>query len=636
MADGIEIVVLGDYGPFSEQGKSIGYQLIVNGDSYFIDLGAPLFQQIGGAGIGQVNGVIITHCHDDHKRWFTDVALYYMYAPSLRKRLKLITTDTVAEEVQTSAGPALYQSLDAQSKRLVDIPYEAYIDHVPIGPRAHYRIVRQPGDQAGWGVVDGAGQRVSPALAKVVVSPKNGKPRLLFCDPASGEWIEPETFYPFSAEVFYEADMRSLRGKDYDIQIINAPVWHGLPNFGLVIKAGGEKMIFSSDTMHNLPLWQSLYQEKRIPTVDLNSAEFLDAAVLVGDINDYIERTWSEARYREAVQAFEGAAVVHDVTGRFGVVHTEYHGLPDTTLEPSRTLLTHSPDNFTVVGWRLMRAGKRYRVVENRFVEITPDGAAWPTDADVYHKHNGRFFAGHRHEEGRHYVYAKNGYHCVSDGANDDQGELLFRVNLFEDVSGQYVPCLVGEDQFYMTRPDGKVEFVSRHEAGMRGRLVADLRTQRLALSPAELERLLQAETTAKHEQLHAELRELQRSMAAMRDRLELQAAQHQDDVQRAVAAAQAEIVQARQTIAALRDELEKAHAATDAQVNAARKDANAEIVQLRQGVAALRDELDMQEVQAANGQQEAVSLMQQELLQLRATIGVLRDQIDGVKEKTS
>ena len=634
MSDGIEFVVLGDYGPFSEQGKSIGYQALVNGDSYFIDLGAPLFQQIGGENIGKTNGVIITHCHDDHKRWFTDVALYYMYAPSLRKRLKLITTDTVAKEVQTSAGPALYHSLDAQSKRLVDIAYEDYIDHVPIGPRARYRIAREPGvgDQGGWLVVDAHGNRVSPRLAKVVLSPKTNKPRMLFCDPASGEWVEPEAFYAFSATVFYEADARPLIADGYTIHIINAPVWHGLPNFGVVIEAGGEKLIFSSDTMHNLPLWQSLYQEKRTPQFDLSSQEFLDAGVLVGDINDYIERTWSEARYQDAIKAFDGAAVVHDVTGRYGVVHTEYHGLPETTLDPERTLLTHSPDRFTVVDWKLMRAGKRYRVADNRFVEVVPDGTRWPIDADVYHKRDGRFFAGYRHAAGRHFVYAKAGYQSVSDGECGDQGELLFRVNLFEDVTGQYVPCLADADQHYMARADGKVECVSRLAEGLRGRVVEDLRAQRHAIEPAELERLLRQDVLGK-DPVQAELRELQRGLAAMRDRLELQAAQHQDDIQRAVAGAQAEILQARQTIAALRDELEKAQAAVEAQVNEARKQANAEVMQLRHGTAALREAMDLKDVHAANGEQEAVSFMQQELMQLRSTISVLRDQLDGMKK---
>jgi len=286
------------------------------------------------------------------------------------------------------------------------------------------------------------------------------------------------------------------------------------------------------------------------------------------------------------------------------------------------------------VGWKLMRAGKRYHVVDRNFVEVTPDGAHWPIDADVYHKRNGHFYAGHKHIEGRHYVYEKNSYHSVSDGPDPEQGDLLFRVNLFEDVSGQYVPCLEGEDHFYMTRPDGKLEYVARNKDGLRGKLVDDLRSQRQTLSPNELERLLHLETMIRHEQLFAELRELQRTLVAMRERLELQEATHQDAVQKAVATAQAELVQARNTIVALRDELEKERADADNKVNAARRQSNAEIMQLRKGTSALRDSLDLKDVQAANSQQEAVSDMQQELHQLRNTITLLRDQIDDMKKQ--
>lgn len=628
MADGIEILVLGDYGPFAEAGKGIGYRLFVNGDNYLIDLGAPFFQQIGADGLAELSGVIVTHCHDDHKRWFTDLALQYMYTPSLRRQLKLFTTDSVAEEVEASSGAALNKSLDANSKQVVDIPYEAYVEHRPIGPRARYRIERQDGS---WRVADSAGQRVGPDRAKVVVSAKTGTPRMLLRDPDSGEWVEPETYYSFSSRVFYEADPRPIVGEGYRIDVINAPVWHGLPNFGLAVESGGEKLVFSSDTMHNLPLWQSLHEEKRAPKFDLTSQAFLAADVLTGDINDYIERTWSRARFDEAVKAFDGAAVVHDVTGRFGVVHTEYHGLAETTLAPAHTLLSHSPERFTVVGWNLIRSGKRYRVKNQGFVEVGRDGAGLPVDADVYQRHDGRFYAGYKHAEGRHYVYAKDGYHSIADGEDAGRGELVFRANLFEDIGGRYLPWLNDGERFYLARPDGRVDLVSRGAAGLQGQVVEDLRPRRRSISPVEIEQCLRQEAGA-DDDAQTELRELKRGLAAMRDRLELQAANHQDEIQRAVAAAQAEIVQLRQTIAALRDELERAHAAAEGMVNDAVKGANAEIVQLRDAARALRDALERKDVEAANERQQAVSQLQQEVTQLRATASALRDRIEAVK----
>lgn len=61
MSDGITVRILGDYGPFPRMGKSIGYQIIIGQSSYLIDCGAPLFQQIGGHGLKEVRGLIITH-----------------------------------------------------------------------------------------------------------------------------------------------------------------------------------------------------------------------------------------------------------------------------------------------------------------------------------------------------------------------------------------------------------------------------------------------------------------------------------------------------------------------------------------------------------------------------------------------
>ena len=41
MMDGITIRVLGDYGPFSRMGKSIGYQVTIGQSSYLVDCGSP-------------------------------------------------------------------------------------------------------------------------------------------------------------------------------------------------------------------------------------------------------------------------------------------------------------------------------------------------------------------------------------------------------------------------------------------------------------------------------------------------------------------------------------------------------------------------------------------------------------------
>ncbi len=83
--NGIEVWILGDFGPFSRTGKSIGYQVTIEGRKFLVDCGAPIFDIIGGDEISEIDGLIITHCHDDHKRWFTDIALYYYYSPHINK-----------------------------------------------------------------------------------------------------------------------------------------------------------------------------------------------------------------------------------------------------------------------------------------------------------------------------------------------------------------------------------------------------------------------------------------------------------------------------------------------------------------------------------------------------------------------
>src|SRR5512145_497174 len=92
---GIEVSVLGDYGPFSRIGKSIGYQVTIGRSSFLVDCGSPVFQKIGGHGLKDIKGLIITHCHDDHKRWFTDFALFNRYAPDIDRRVSLFTSDDV-------------------------------------------------------------------------------------------------------------------------------------------------------------------------------------------------------------------------------------------------------------------------------------------------------------------------------------------------------------------------------------------------------------------------------------------------------------------------------------------------------------------------------------------------------------
>lgn len=471
--EGIVVRVLGDYGPFSTMGKSIGYQVSIGNSSFLVDCGSPLFQQIGGHGLKSIRGLIITHCHDDHKRWFTDLALFNLYAPDIQHKLPLFTSETINEALQVSSGPALNTSLNEDSKTVVDLDYGDYIDFRTLGPRPKYRIVKR---DTGAGhfvleVVDERGNTVGPERAKIVISSKNGMPRMLFKDPDYGEWVEPEQFYPFSSLTFYEENQNSYHDPDgYTIEAINAPVWHGVPSIGLRFSTSSESLVFSGDTVHDVELWQELHTEKRPQRL---CPGFEAASVIYGDINDYIERIWSHERYHEALAAFDGAVVIQDIATRKSVVHTDYRRLGQTVLKKGRTILTHSPDKMTSE-WPLSNSEKSFFIEGMEFREIVGE-ALFPMDAAVYHKEEGKYYVGYRNPHGATTIYEKDG--VINLGGEWGGGGELYTVDLYEDIGGKYLPKLEeGSAVRYVERADGMVERVTSGADGSQGVVVASLR----------------------------------------------------------------------------------------------------------------------------------------------------------------
>lgn len=477
-SEGIFVRVLGDYGPFSNMGKSIGYLVSIGDSSFLVDCGSPLFQQIGGHGLKGIKGLIITHCHDDHKRWLSDLALFTLYAPDHPHKLPIFTSEAINENLYIASGPALDTSLSGDSKRVVDLAYHDYIDFTPLGPRAKFKIIRR---EVGEGlsrleVVDRCGNSVGPDLAKIVISSRNGKPRLLFKDPDYGEWVEPELFYPFSSSTFYEADQNFYRDPaGFTIEAINAPVWHGVPSIGLRFRTASESLVFSADTAHNTELWQALHTEKRPQKRDIPIDEFDRASVIYGDINDYIERLWSAERYRDAVAAFDDTVVIHDIATHKSVVHTDYRNLVQTVLKKEAVILTHSPDNMTSE-WALSKAEKTFVINGNDFGEVVGDRIC-PFDADVYHKGEGKYFVGYKNPEGEVTVYEKDGILNLGGKWDWENGTELFKVDLYEDIGGKYLPKLPdGDNSRYIERSDGRVELVTYTEQGSYGTIVEDLR----------------------------------------------------------------------------------------------------------------------------------------------------------------
>jgi ribonuclease BN (tRNA processing enzyme) len=490
MSDGIIVRVLGDYGPFSRIGKSIGYQVTIGQSTFLVDCGSPLFQQIGGHGMKCIKGLLITHCHDDHKRWFSDLALFNRYAPDISRRVVLLTSEEINDGLCTGALPALNTSLSADSKQIINIAYDDYIDFSVIGPRAKYRIINKlsPDGSSHLYVADRAGNPVGPDRAKIIINDRSHNPRLLFKDPDYDEWIEPESFYGFSSRHFYEPNRNIWRNDEgFTIEAIKAPVWHGIPSIGLRFSTEEETLVFSADTAHDVDLWQQLHEEKRTPERPLSGKEFESAKVIFGDINDYIERIWSEERYREALGSFADAAVIHDVSSRKSVVHTDYCSLHRTVLHKERTILTHSPDRMTSE-WILSQAGKYFRIKDNVFTEMVDDMPC-PINADIYHKEHGRFYAGFKNPEGNVGVYEKNGLLSVDGDGTPEKGDLIFRVDLYEDISGGYYPKIDNEKAVYAERRDGKVELVEFTAEGSRGRVVESCRGRLPTLAMIDFEK---------------------------------------------------------------------------------------------------------------------------------------------------
>ncbi len=484
MIDGITLRVLGDFGPFSRMGKSISYQITIGRSSYLIDCGAPIFQQIGGHGLKNINGLIITHCHGDHNRWFSDLALFNMYVPDITYKVYLITSEDIHNELIRASGPALDKSLSDDSKNIIDIAYEDYINYHIIGPRAKYKIVSldKGRGRTAYAVTDRNNNIVDPDVAKIVISQKTNRPRLLFKDPSYGEWIEPESFYSFSSDVFYEKEKNIFKNSEgFAIEAIKAPVWHGIPAIGLKFTTDKETLIFSSDTVNDVTIWKELYTEKKTRQLKMPKKEFESAGVIYGDINEYIERVWSEERYREAINSFNDAIVIHDISilpDGFHGVHTDYSKLKNTLLEKERVILTHSPDRI-VSEWALCDTEKHFRIKGKKYFEIV-DGKLYSMNADIYCKEGGRYWVGYRNEKGKYTVYEKEGILSLSADGIPGPGTPLYRVDIYEDISGKYLPKLENKNAVYLKRKDGQVELVEFTEEGSMGTVIKDHRDKLL------------------------------------------------------------------------------------------------------------------------------------------------------------
>jgi ribonuclease BN (tRNA processing enzyme) len=482
--EGIRIDFIGDSGLFSRRGKGISYRITVKNSDYLFDLGSSVFHALGPENIGHVRGIFATHSHEDHRRWFTDLALFTHYFPHIQSRVRLIATETIHEEWEKNSKAALERSLSSDQKHIVEVAYETFVDRVLVGPKALYRIapVRPRGAKEGWTwrVVDSAGEVVSPTKAKVVIHPQANRPRMLFKDKEVNAWVEPETFYVFSDRRFYEAEQNAYVDEDAGLTVrpLKGPCWHGPPTFGFEFRTANERVLFTSDTVYDLDLWLMLCEEHHAQQLDVTQRQFNSAPIVYGDINQCIEYKWSRERYEEAVGAYEGGIVVHDVDYDGSVVHTSYSKLAASGHR--NLLLTHSPDTF-VSQIPLAQEGKVFRVIRDElFEEVQRQGTTrlHPYDADLFVKRFSDFYVGFQSPDGSCRLIARKGRLDVATAEPTD-ATVIGRYDLYSDVNGQYFPVLDDPTrERYESRLDGQVEKVTKTPNGSQGVIVRDLREQ--------------------------------------------------------------------------------------------------------------------------------------------------------------
>ena len=445
------------------------------GFSYLLECGSPVFPSLGYEGIAGIRGVFASHSHEDHKRWFTDIVLFTFYNPLFKHKVKLISSETILDEFAKNSKGALERSLSPDSKRIVDIPYGNMVEEVVIGPRSRYFISLSRNKRGFYyyEVRDRQGNNVGPEKAKVFINPHANRPRMLFKDDESGEWVEPESYYPFSSSVFYEEDENVYADEDAGLTVkaIKSSVWHGVPTIAFKFMVDGSSLLFSADTVYKPSLWEELCEEYRHQNFDnISRDNFEKSSIVYGDINDFIERTWSRERYEAAMNAYSNSVVIHDVARKNSVVHTDYQDIGKAPID--KLIFTHNPDNFTA--WRpVLTSGKRL-VIRAGEVYESVKGKLYPFDADVYVHHFSGDMVGYKSEKGAYKVIEKEGLLGIVNAGSPEKG--LMRVSLYQDVGGEYLPLLDSADKEYRLRRDGRVEEVVINENSSTGIVVNNMR----------------------------------------------------------------------------------------------------------------------------------------------------------------
>jgi ribonuclease BN (tRNA processing enzyme) len=499
----LRITVIGDSPVFSPLGKGTCYLVSAGAGRAMIDAGCHAFDRLGMEGVDSFQALVATHSHHDHCRWFTDYLLYRKYhSQDSAGRVRLAATEDVLDEFRRTNAAALERTLSLDGRRIVNVPFEDYVDPVRLGPPARFRIRQVPDGNGGsiWRVwnVD-AEKPAAPDRAKVCIHPKTNWPRMLFHDPRAHAWVEPETFYDFGDPRFYFQGSTPFALKDgLQITAVKAASWHGPPTTGLAVEQGGERAFLSSDTVYDPELWKALASERRKARRSLADPALAGLPVVDGDINDYIERTWSDERLAAALAAFNApkSVLFHDCDYSGSVVHTTYDKLiagPHGKRGRNELLIVHTPEEF-VSAWPIVRSGQTWEIDGGRAHELI-DGKRVSVTAQFYARSGEKFFAGYEDPHGESLVCrdAELGGLAISPAASGPGArQPVARVRFLRDIGGRYVDpgepigSIPSDDRrgfmrqvegpVLRLRTDGRVERLDSDAAGSKGTVLEDKR----------------------------------------------------------------------------------------------------------------------------------------------------------------
>ncbi len=477
-SSGLYIDILGDYSTFSPAGKGIGYRIRANGAEFLLDCGAPVFHQLGEEGINNLDGIIITHSHEDHKRWLTEIGLHNKYTSRNGLSFPLLGIEKVMKEIKTTASYALEQTLSEDSMQIENILFEDFFQPQIVGPRPRYHCKKI--SKKGWRVVDQNNNILPPDKAKVFLPPGQRAPSRWFNDPEEKIWIEPESFYNFTDDRFYQnIDNLSYEHKNgLKITPVKATFWHGLPGCSYLFSYENEKVLFSSDTHYNPRLWKKLARP-RPPAKDPLQSEIATSHQTTENINNYIQQTWSKKRLDRALSFYDGDyPLVHDVTTGRGIVHTPYKHLRDFEGE---LLLTHSPDNFTALD-PICAPGQVFVVKENKFYTVD-NNESYQIPGDCFCRKNEQFFIGLKDETGSHVLTETNkGDYQIfrADESIPAEAEKICKIKFYEQIHGDYYPALKDNNKKYYLDDQGRVVLLERDSRKLKSKIVTGNRQELL------------------------------------------------------------------------------------------------------------------------------------------------------------